>query len=77
MSNKSKEDIIQVAPFFGGAIQGLVWTHALLKEFFGTVSHVMALGQGSPPLSELLPFDGIGSHGIWIKPKVFGNGTIR
>ena len=77
MPNKSKEDIIQVAAFLCGAIQGLVWTQAVLKELFSTVGDVMALGQGSPPVSELLPFDGIRGHGMWIKSKACGHGTIR
>ena len=63
MSNESKKNIIQVAAFLGGAIQGPVWAEAVMKELFRAVGDVMALGQCGPPMGELLPFDGIRSHG--------------
>jgi hypothetical protein len=68
MANEGKQDIIQVAPFLRRAIQGLVRAETLLKKSCSPVGHVMTLGQSGPPVGELLPFDGIGSHDVWRKP---------
>lgn len=77
MSNKSKKNIIQVSTFLRGAIQGPVWAEAVLKQLFNAIGDVVTLGQSRPPVGELLPFDGIGSHDVWIKSKTCGHGTIR
>jgi hypothetical protein len=77
MPNESKKNIIQVSAFLRGAIQGPVWAEAVLKQLFNAVGDVMALGQSRPPVGELLPFDGIGSHDAWIKSEACGHGTIR
>ena len=62
MANEGKENIIEIAAFLCGAIQGLIRAEAMLEKSFSAVRNVMALGQSGPPLGELLPFDGIGSH---------------
>ena len=77
MSNESKKNIIQVAAFLRGAIQGPVWAEAVLKQLLNAVGDVMALGQSRPPVGELLPFEGIGSHDVWVKSEACGHGTIR
>ena len=77
MADEGKQNIIQIAPFLRSAIQGLIRTKAMLKKSFRTVGDVMALGQSGPPVGELLPFDGIGSHDAWGKPEVWDHGTIR
>ena len=63
MANEGEQNIIQVAAFLRGAIQGTLWAEAVMKELFRAVGDVMALDQGGPPMGELLPFDGIRSHG--------------
>ena len=77
MANEGEQNIIQVAAFLGGAIQCPAWAKAVMKELFRAVGDVMALGQGGPPMGELLPFDGIRSHGARIRLKACGHGTIR
>ena len=77
MSNEGEQNIIQVSAFLRGAIQGSVWAEAVLKQLFNAVGDVMALGQSRPPVGELLPFDGIGSHDVWIRSEPCGHGTIR
>lgn len=77
MPNQRKEDIIQVAAFLGGAIQGLIWAQAPVEKFFSAVGHMMPLGQAGPPVGKLLPFDRIGSHDTWIKSEASSHGTIR
>jgi hypothetical protein len=70
MANEGKQNIIQIAAFLRGAIQGLIWTEAMLKKSFSTVGDVMTLGQSGPPVGELLPFARIGSHDAWSKREV-------
>ncbi len=77
MPYQRKENIVQVAAFLRSAIQGTLWAEAVMKELFRAVGDVMALGQGGPPMGELLPFDGIRSHGARIGLKACGHGTIR
>ena len=77
MANESKKNILQIAAFLRGAIQGPVWAEAVLKQLLNAVGDVMALCQSRPPFGELLPFDGIRSHDVWIKSEACGHGTIR
>ena len=77
MANQGKQNIIEIAAFLCGAIQGLIGAEAMLKKSFSAPSDVMALGQSGPPLGELLPFDGIGSHEWAASREVSNYGTIR
>ena len=62
MSNEGKQNIIQVPTFLCGAIQGLIGSETLLEKLLRTVGNMMVVCQRRPPGSELLPFEGIGSH---------------
>lgn len=75
MTNEGEEQVIQVAAFFRRAIEDLVGSQALPKELFSAFGDVMALGQSGPPVGELLPFDGIGSHDRSIRAEICAHGT--
>lgn len=75
MANQGKQQIIQVAAFLRGTIQGLVWAQALPEELISSFGDVMAQSQSRPPVGELLPFNGIGSHDSSIKAETCGHGT--
>jgi hypothetical protein len=62
MSNKGKQNIIQIPTFLCGAIQGLIGSETLLEKLCCTIGNVMVVCQRRPPGRELLPFKRIGIH---------------